>query len=220
MISHYQIREGASVLELGCGTGDMWVHQDSIIRRCNRFILSDFSEGMLNKAKETLHHQTGIEYRQIDIQDIPFPDHTFDVVIANMMLYHVPDLQKALREVKRVLNEDGIFYCATYGEHGVMEYIYSLFADCQVQNQVNDNFTLQNGAKKLKSVFSHVQRLLYNDSLKVTNVDDLVDYIYSLTGMSDLQKRPRSDVKSVLERNMRDGALYVPKEYGMFIAGK
>ena len=122
--SQYQIRDGASVLELGCGTGDMWIGKNAIISRCNRFILSDFSEGMLNKAKEMLHNQTGIEYRQIDIQDIPFADHEFDVVIANMMLYHVPDLQKGLREVNRVLKEDGAFYCATYGEHGMMEYIY------------------------------------------------------------------------------------------------
>ena len=70
---------------------------------------------MLHNAKETLQGQTGIEYRVIDIQDIPFADHEFDAVIANMMLYHVPDLQKGLREVKRVLKPDGTFYCATYG---------------------------------------------------------------------------------------------------------
>ena len=217
--SHYRIRDGASVLELGCGTGDMWANQAEVINRCSRFILSDFSEGMLNKAKETLQNQAGIEYRQIDIQDIPFADHTFDVVIANMMLYHVPDLQKGLREVGRVLKEDGTFYCATYGEHGMMEYICSLFADYQVQNHTNDHFTLQNGEMKLKSVFSDVQRFLYEDSLQVTHVDDMVDYIYSLAGMTDLRKLPRSDVKSVLEKNRRDGILYIPKEYGMF-AGK
>ena len=218
--SHYQIRDGASVLELGCGTGDMWLGKDAIISRCGLFVLSDFSEGMLTKAKETLHNQTGIEYRQIDIQDIPFADHTFDVVIANMMLYHVPNLHKALLEVKRVLKEDGAFYCATYGEHGMMDYICSLFADYQVQNHINDSFTLQNGEKKLKSVFSDVQKLLYEDSLRVTDVDDMVDYIYSLTGMTDLQKLPGNEVKSVLEKNMREGILYVPKEYGMFIARK
>ncbi|WP_084767053.1 class I SAM-dependent methyltransferase [Clostridium nigeriense] len=44
-----------------------------------------------------------VSFQQIDIQDINFPDETFDVIIANHMLYHIPDLQKALYEVKRVL---------------------------------------------------------------------------------------------------------------------
>ena len=61
---------------------------------------------------------------------------------------------------------------------------------------------------------------IYEDSLEVTDAEDMADYIYSLTGMTDLQKLPRSEVKSVLEKNMRDGVLYVPKEYGMFIARK
>ncbi len=220
ILSHYEIREGMAVLELGCGTGEMWVNQDEMISRCGRFVLSDFSEGMLNKAKETLRNQNGIEYRTIDIQDIPFADQTFDVVIANMMLYHVPDLPKGLHEVKRVLRKDGVFYCATFGEHGMMEYIYSLFADYQLQRHVNDNFTLQNGEKKLRSVFSDVRRFLYEDSLEVTDAEDLADYIYSLTGMTDLQMLSRDEVRSVLEKNMQDGVLHVPKEYGMFVAGE
>ena len=216
--THYRIREGASVLELGCGTGEMWAGKDGTISRCSRFVLSDFSEGMLNKAKETLHDYDGIEYRVIDIQDIPFADHRFDIVIANMMLYHVPDLQKGLREVRRVLKTGGVFYCATYGENGMMGYISSLFADDRIQQHVNNNFTLQNGEEKLKAVFSDVRKLQYEDALQVTDVGDMVDYICSLTGMSDLQKLPRERVQSVLEENMRDGILYVPKEYGMFIA--
>ena len=217
--SHYRILDGMSVLELGCGTGSMWVNHGAIIRRCGRFVLSDFSEGMLDQAKETLRDQSGIEYRTIDIQDIPFADHAFDVVIANMMLYHVPDLQKGLREVKRVMKEGGTFYCATYGENGMMEYIYSLFPDLPVRNRVNANFTLQNGEEKLRPVFSDVRRLMYEDSLAVTNVEDMVDYIFSLTGMTDLRKLSVSEVRSVLEKNMRNGILHVPKEYGMFIAG-
>jgi len=48
----------------------------------------------------------------------------------------------------------------------------------------------------------------------------LVKYIFSLTGMSDLQKIPRDEVRTVLEKHACDGILHVPKEYGMFIAIK
>ena len=218
IVSHYRIREGMSVLELGCGTGDMWVGRDRIIGQCSRFVLSDFSEGMLNKAEETLRDCAGIEYQTIDIQEIPFAECSFDIVIANMMLYHVPDLFLGLREVRRVLKEGGTFYCATYGENGMMEYIAGLFSAYHVRKIINDSFTLQNGEKKLKSVFGSVQRLLYEDALEVTNADDMVDYIRSLSGMTDLQKLPDDTIRSVLKQNMPDGVLRIPKEYGMFIA--
>ena len=218
--SHYQIREGMAVLELGCGTGDMWTGKQETIDRCSRFVLSDFSAGMLCKAQENLHGYHGIDYRVIDIQEIPFEDQTFDIVIANMMLYHVPDLDRGLREVERVLKKGGAFYCATYGENGMMEYIYRLFADYPIRYEINRNFTLQNGEEKLKTVFPYARRVMYEDSLKVTNAEDMVDYIFSLTGMTDLQKIPRDEVRSVLKKNMPDGILHVPKEYGLFISGK
>ena len=86
IFSNDQIFEGMSVLELGCGTGEMWLGKDDVIDRCSRLILSDLSEGMLESAKEKLRDYPKIEYRMIDIEDIPFPDSEFDVVIANMML--------------------------------------------------------------------------------------------------------------------------------------
>ena len=127
IVSHYDLRPGMSVLELGCGTGEMWLGKEELIRKCGKFVLSDFSEGMLEKARETLRGAEGIEYRVIDIQDIPFPEGSFDAVIANMMLYHVPDLYRGLKEVRRVLKKGGAFYCATYGENGIMEYLRGLF---------------------------------------------------------------------------------------------
>ena len=218
IVSHYRILEGMSVLELGCGTGEMWAGKEALIRRCGRLVLSDLSEGMLAEAKETLRNQGGIEYCAADIQDIPFPDRSFDAVIANMMLYHVPDLRKGLREVRRVLKEGGAFYCATYGEHGMMEYIRGLFGDGRIRDRANHQFTLQNGEEKLRAVFPDVRRLLYEDSLEVTDAEDMADYIFSLAGMADLRQLPREEVLAVLKRNMRDGVLHVPKEYGMFIA--
>ncbi|MBQ6559199.1 MAG: methyltransferase domain-containing protein [Erysipelotrichaceae bacterium] len=220
IFSNYRISEGMSVLELGCGNGEMWAGKDDIINRCSRLILSDLSQGILETAKEKLRDHDGIEYRLIDIQDIPFPDNEFDVVIANMMLYHVPDLSRGLKEVQRVLKDNGTFYCATYGENGMMEHIELMFDDFPICSAYNYNFTLQNGKEKLMRYFSDIQKFLYEDALEVTDMEDMIDYIYSLPGFSDLQNLPRDTLRSVLEKNMRNGILYVPKEYGMFIARK
>ncbi len=220
IFSNYEICDGMSVLELGCGSGNMWLGHDDVIRRCSRLILSDLSEGMLEAAKEKLQSHAGIEYRLIDIQDIPFSDKEFDVVIANMMLYHVPDLSRGLGEVKRVLRDDGVFYCATYGENGMMEYIELLFNEYPLRSTRNYSFTLHNGEEILTGYFPYVKKLLYEDALEVTDTDDMIDYIYSLPGFPDIRGLSRDTLKSALEKNTHDGILHIPKDYGMFVARK
>lgn len=84
---HYEIKEGMIVLELGCGTGSMWAGKGELIRKCGRLILSDFSEGMLTKTRATLRDYEDITYQIIDIQNIPYEDDTFDIVIANLTPY-------------------------------------------------------------------------------------------------------------------------------------
>ena len=216
--SNYRILEGMKVLELGCGTGSMWKGHEALLDACGEIILSDFSEGMVETSRTNLGSRPNTQYRVIDIQDIPYEDETFDVVIANMMLYHVPDLDQGLREVRRVLKKTGVFYTATYGEHGIVEYMASLLGECGVKDTASKAFTLQNGGEILGKHFSKVEMLRYEDSLAVTDVDDLVDYAYSLGGMTSLSQIPRETLREVFIRNMKDGVLSVPKEYGMFVA--
>lgn len=215
--SHYRMEEGMRVLELGCGTGEMWLGKEELINRYSSLILSDVSEGMLEKAKKNLGENRRVSFQVMDIQSIPYPDQTFDAVIANMMLYHVPDLDKGLREVRRVLKPGGAFYCATYGENGMMACVCEMFREYGIEDRTNKRFTLQNGEARLKPYFQSVQRFLYDDSLAVTDANDMADYIFSLAGLSALQALPRETVLQVLQSHMPDGVLRIPKEYGMFI---
>lgn len=217
IISYYQITEGMRILELGCGTGDMWKSNLSLINRCSELVLTDISEGMLATAQNQIGSLHNVTYQIVDIQDIPFESNSFDIVIANMMLYHVPDLKKGLSEVKRVLKKGGSFYCATFGEHGIIEYIVDLLKPYGAEAQGNKNFTLQNGKQILEQYFSSIEMKEYIDSLEVTNIEDMLDYLSSLTSMTNISKINRNIIKKVLEENMVDGVLKVPKEYGMFI---
>lgn len=218
IFSNYRIEKGMKVLELGCGTGSMWKGHERLIASCGRLVLSDFSEGMLESARVNVGGYDNVDYRVIDICDIPFENDTFDIVIANMMLYHVPDLDKGLSEVKRVMKDKGRFYAATYGEHGIVEYLSGLLGIYGVEDNISRAFTLQNGAAILKKFFTEVEMLEYKDSLEVTDADDMVDYIYSLSGMAALADVPKEDIRDILIENMQDGILKVPKEYGMFIS--
>lgn len=216
IFENYNILPNANILELGCGTANMWNKKDDIINKCNSIVLSDLSLGMIETAKNNIKSDK-IDFRVIDIQNIPYEDNSFDIVIANMMLYHVPDLNKALSEVKRVLKSNGVFYCATYGENGIMNYLSKILGFI---DNTNKNFTLQNGNSILKKHFNKVEMLEYKDHLEVSNVNDLIDYIYSLSSMSNLNMMDKDKMYKILNDNMVDGIINIPKEYGMFIAKK
>jgi len=112
----------------------------------------------------------------------------------------------------------GVFYCATYGEHGIIGYLSKILSEYGVEDKINKNFTLQNGHKILTTTFSAIEKKEYIDSLAVTNIDDMVEYIYSLSSMTSLNSVPKQAIKDILIKNTTDGILNVPKEYGMFIS--
>lgn len=220
IFSHYDIKPGHRILELGCGTGDMWKHNLDMLSNETKLFLTDLSEGMLSAARENLGEHADIFYQIVNIEQIPYKNGQFDRIIANMMLYHVPDLEKGLSEVSRVLKNDGVFYCATYGEDGIVPYIVNLLKEYGIEDGTNKKFTLQNGKNILERHFREVQRFDYEDALAVTDIEDILDYLYSLPGMLGFVEFERSQLKSILQDRMIDGVLNIPKEYGMFVCGK
>ena len=214
---HYEICPGFQILELGCGTGDMWKDKLELLPKDSHLILSDFSSGMLEKARENVGIHSQVTYRVVDIQQIPYPDQSFDVVIANMMLYHVPDLHRGLSEVRRVLKPGGKFYCATYGEHGIMEFINETLRDQGIYGEIGKTFTLQNGGDILQQHFDWVQMDTREDALEITDISDFVDYVMSLSALTGIVEHSRQDLCQAFREKTTNGILYVPKEYGMFI---
>lgn len=217
IVSHYEIERGFRLLELGCGTGDMWKEHLDLLDGGTSLTLTDFSPGMLSSTKANLGQRDGLSYAVVDIQDIPFASHSFDLVIANMMLYHVPNLHRGLSEVRRVLKSGGSFYCATYGEHGISKYVTTLLREQGISDHLNTSFTLQNGAAALRKHFCEVQRFDYEDSLEIPNAELFADYILSLSSLDNIENLDRATLMRALETRMVDGILRVPKEYGMFI---
>lgn len=220
IFSNYQITDEINVLELGCGTGELWKSNIDSIDKMKQLVITDFSSDMVETTRAVIGNRDNVNYEIMDIQNVSFEKETFDIVIANMLLHHVNDIPKALSEVNRVLKNGGIFYCATFGENGVVDYLASLFKDEVVQDLENKTFTLQNGKTYLNRYFDTVEKLIYDDELQVTSIDDLVQYIQSLKGISEIGSLEEGIIHKRLEREFNNGVLVIPKEYGMFIARK
>ena len=217
ILSNYEISEGAKVLEVGCGTANMWVGHDDLIAKCKLLTLTDMSEGMLSTARENIGERKNVAYALADIQDIPFEDDSFDAVIANSMLYHVPNIECGIREVRRVLRNEGVFYCATYGENNFTDVLADWFELDGESFRPNHNFTMQNGEQKLKEAFTNVEAKFYEDSLHITNIDDLTDYLRSLVSFKAIIDLPSDRIHEILMRHSCNGTIELPKEYGMFV---
>ena len=222
---HYSFFDNCHILELGCGNGEQWRTRIGILPNGCSVILSDFSEGMVNSVKQKYAKYELLSFQQIDIQDIPFQDDTFDVIIANHMLYHVPDLSKALSEVKRVLKIGGLFYSSTTSNGGMQPFLHESFKlfkpDTKAFTQ-QFSFNLQNGHELLSEYFHDVKRFDYEDSLSITETQDLIDWIESTITLNSYCLEEALDPLFDYFENIRkrDGAINIPKENGLFISKK
>lgn len=211
------------VLELGCGTGNLWLENLDRIPADAEILLSDFSEGMLEQAKQNLKNNLSFfRFKVIDAQSIPFDNAFFDIVIANHMLYHVPDRGKALSEIKRVLRPTGRFYSSTSGCNHLKELsdLVSRF-DSQLSswgNLTSDTFSLENGPAQLGAYFESVSLYRYPNSLIVTDANLLTDYI--LSGRIKLSSDKQLDLATFVEQELKanDGKCYITIDTGLFEA--
>ena len=93
--------KGERVLEVGCGTANVWRENAERVPSDVALVLTDLSPGMLGEARARLSGTPlAPEFREADAQSLPFADESFDLVVANHMLYHVPDRARALAEIR------------------------------------------------------------------------------------------------------------------------
>lgn len=136
-----------SILEVGCGTG-AFAERLTADNPAATVIATDTSERFVE-----LTAARGVDARVADATDLPFADGSFDLVAAMWMLYHVPDLDAALAEVRRVLRPGGRFLAVTNGDEHV--------ADLRREaggGPVVTQFSSQNGEAALLRHFGRVSR--------------------------------------------------------------
>ena len=214
----------AQILELGGGRGDLWMLDRDSIPDDWTVIVSDFSPGMLAVAAQNLAAYRH-SYSVVDAQAIPFSAGRFDAVVANLMLYHVPDRERAIREIRRVLKPGGALFAMTLGEAHMSElYDWVRWAMPSLEFSLDHSdspFSLENGVDQLKLQFGAVDAVRYDDFVRITDTELLRHYIASLEGKSRLLDDSVLSEKfeTVARRTIAsEGAIRAAKDIGMFIA--
>ncbi|MGB8197571.1 MAG: class I SAM-dependent methyltransferase [Acidimicrobiales bacterium] len=216
------IPDGGYVLDVGCGTGLLWTigwtgESDFAL------VLSDLSAGMVAETMPSVQRLVPrVRGLAADAQALPFKDNVFDVVIANQMLYHVPDPTRATRELARVLRPGGVLMASTVGS-GHLRELFSIEASVFGATRVlrhHEVFGARSGEPMLAKFFGDVVWHAYDDHLRCTDADDVIEYICSTPpgdgATPDEVTQLRREVKARMADH--DGVLIISKDVGAFIA--
>ena len=105
------IGPGDEVLECACGTGAI---SAAIAPACARLVATDYSEGMLRRARTKLAACGNVLVEKADITALPYEDDSFDAAVAGNVLHLLPEPADALAELRRVVRPGGMIIVPTY----------------------------------------------------------------------------------------------------------
>lgn len=221
LLAQADIKKGEKVLEIGCGNGEMWKKARLESLECHEIVLSDISAGMIRDAMVNLKEYP-FQYSVFDCHDIPFKDGSFDKLIANHMLFYAKNIAGVLKEVSRVLKDDGKFYCSAYGKNHMKEIseLARMFDDRIVLSEIDlyKIFGIENGSEILSEYFEEVSLEMYEDGLLVDDAEVLGDYIFSCHGnQNEILLGRKEEFKKFLSGKMKAGKFRITKEAGVFV---
>lgn len=221
MLKQLPLKDTVRVLEIGCGNGALWKENLHVLPENIHITLTDISEGMLRDARESIGKDTRFSYAKVDCHHIPYEDNTFDIVIANHVLFYFEDVDAVIEECKRVLSPKGTFSCSTYSsEHmkEITDLVQEFHEDIVLSNEcLYEVFGLENGKEILQRHFKEVEMRKYEDRIEVNEAEPLIAYILSCHGNQNhiLLDRYR-EFKQFVEEKVEKG-FTITKDAGIFL---
>ncbi|HEY3058722.1 MAG TPA: methyltransferase domain-containing protein [Chloroflexota bacterium] len=221
LLKNLRLAPGLSVLDVGCGPGTF--HRALHGHGVTSIVGLDRSLGMLREASIG-------RYAQADAQALPLPDASFDGVMANHMLFHVPDIPLALREMRRVARPGGRVVLTTNGAD-FMERLHEVHVEaCQAlgyeadETSVAERFTLDH-LDLVRSVFRTAERQVLSGALVFPSAEAALRYYASGPIDRVIDAPPEAHgrllaavgnrIRAIVER---EGDFRVAKSVGWFVA--
>jgi ubiquinone/menaquinone biosynthesis C-methylase UbiE len=229
LLEHLAPRPGLRLVDVGSGPGTM---HPAIVARGTSIVATDASIGMAREATSGARRGAlAVRVVQADARALPLADACCERVMANYMLYHVPDVPRALREMRRVLRPGGRVLLA-YHAPGFMARLHAVHARAarelgyEPTRGMSTRFNL-NDLQLVRSIFPRAERHFYEDALLFRTAEPALAY-YASGVIDRIAGRPadgshrgrllpvvRAQVQAIVER---EGAFRVPKTTGCFVA--
>ncbi len=221
-----KLESGESLLDIGTGPGNF----PSRLRlggHTGRLVGIDFSSGMLEVARVQTN---AVEWLQANAMELPFPDSSFDVVTARHMLYHVPDMNKALQETKRVLKPGGRFMAVTNDDGYMLEFWEAVFEAVKNDSDfspmtseiLNPKFFAAHLEQQIQTVFKNTTFTKLEASLEFPNIQPVLNYWDSIQPSYEISNmawtRGRQAFAKVLETRFQNGNWQVTKNVAIITA--
>ena len=221
---------GARVLDVGCGGGDFVLKAAPLFPQ-TIFTGIDISSAMFQKAQEDVAEKgLPVSFSTGDAQQLPFPDQSFDRVVAMHMLYHVPDIDRAVAEMARVVKPDALVLLTTNSLRSKpnLRQLRIVATEGMGKAEYPDaitRFNLENAPDFLKRHFKHVLITSFESVIRVTTPDPILDYFDSMREF--WQPRPEDtewaqvldDVRRYVESKIaKDGAFEERNIFGIIIS--
>ncbi len=191
------------VADVGCGNG-FDLRQIVPQGRCRRAIGLDLSAGMLRSLAD-LRQSRRLSLVQADAQRLPLPDRGVDVALAMHMLYHVPDVPAAIRELRRITKPGGVVLASTNSSAHLAE--IAALVDAAIRRQLGrpartmpaDSFTTETGTALLSKEFASVTLRTLDVPLSIPSPQPVVTYVGSIREPTLAAVREPLDFDAVLD---------------------
>lgn len=220
-----EIVPGMRILEIGCGDGTLWTENHHFLPDGVEIVVSDISEGMLRDARRGIGTEDDrFSFEVFDCQQIPYETQSFDLVIANHVLFYCEDISKACSEVRRVLKSGGHFVCSAYGNDHMQEIsrLVQEFDEHIVLSgeKLYERFGRENGKDLLSPYFSEIEWRQYEDCLRIPagEPEGLISYILSCHGnQGQYISKQYKEFNAFVRKKIRKG-FTITKDAGIFIS--
>jgi SAM-dependent methyltransferase len=230
VMDHIKPHMRGQVLEVGTGPAYLWVENVDRIPGDLHLVLNDRSAGMLVDARMRLQQAAVIaDWVESDGGALPYPDASFNLVIANHLLFLLQDPEAGVSELARVIHPGGTL-CATTNHRDHLQEMIDLLIELEpahyrhlMQDEImlrRERFNFDSGAKLLLNHFEDVELVTYKDGLEVDRVELLIPWAeYWAKPALDPVAR-ESVVQGLSGCIAREGVLRIRKNSGMFIASR